>query len=218
MPRRAAAQLGRRDTGTKRARRGRKTDNQEDPMRHATLAIAALSSLALVTAGCASRRAYENEAFSPKTQFSRKIQGDGEVVCWSVKRAFLTQGYMLDRSADPVIVTGSKDIQADDDTQETIRLQATCVDNRDGTSTVFASAAQESSKLQRTPQSMSAGVSFATITVPAGSEKALRLQRRETVQDPQFYERFYSLVQRFAGEEAASARSSASRGSTTRKD
>jgi hypothetical protein len=179
-------------------------------------------SLAVLAAGCASRTAVQNEAFSPKTQFSKKVPGSGEVVCWSVKRAFLTQGYMLDRSADPVIVTGSKDVQPDDDTQETLRLQATCVDNRDGTSTVFASAAHEVHKLQRTPQSMSAGVSIATITLPAGSEKALRLQRRATVQDPEFYERFYSLVQGFAAEEAASARTSAgnpaSRGSTTRRD
>ena len=174
--------------------------------------------LAVVAAGCASRPSYQDEAFSPKTQYSRKVSGSGEVVCWSVKRAFLTQGYMLDRSADPVIVTGSKDIQPDEDTQESVRLQATCVDNRDGTSTVFASAAHEVHKLQRTPQSMSAGVAFATITLPAGSEKALRLQRRETIQDPKFYERFYALVQDFATEEAAAARSSASRGSTTRKD
>lgn len=179
------------------------------------LVIAVVSAIAL--AGCASRAAYHDEAFSPKTQFSKRVKGSGEVVCWSVKRAFLTQGYMLDRSADPVIVTGSKDMQRDDDTQESLRLQATCVDNRDGTSTVFASAAHEVSKLQRTPQSVSAGVSVATITLPAGTDKRLSLQRRETIQDPQFYERFYTLVEGFAAEESAAARS-ASRGSTTRRD
>ncbi|HYD58650.1 MAG TPA: DUF2242 domain-containing protein [Burkholderiales bacterium] len=174
---------------------------------------------AVLLAGCASRGAMEEQAFSPKTQFSKKIRGSGEVVCWSVKRAFLSQGYMLDRTADPVIVTGVKDLQPDEDTQESLRLQATCVDNRDGTSTVFATAAHEVSKLQRSPQSVSAGVSIATITLPAGTDKRLALQRRETVHDPQFYERFYALVQEFAREEAASARSSsASRGASARSD
>jgi hypothetical protein len=189
---------------------------KEDSMLPYRLAFAVLP-FAVLVAGCASRPAYQDEAFSPKTQFSRKVQGSGEVVCWSVKRAFLTQGYMLDRSADPVIVTGSKDVQSDDDTQESLRLQATCVDNRDGTSTVFASAAHEVNKLQRSPQSLSAGVSIATITLPTGTEKALRLQRRETIKDAKFYERFYALVEGFVVEEVAAGRS-ASRGSTTRRD
>lgn len=177
-----------------------------------------LAVLAALGSGCATRRTYDGEAFSPKTQFSKKVRGSGEVVCWSVKRAFLTQGYMLDRSADPVIVTGVKDLQPDDDTQESLRLQATCVDNRDGTSTVFATAAHEVSKLQRTPQSVSAGVSVATITLPAGTDKRLSLQRRETIHDPKFYERFYALVQEFAAEEAGSPRSAASRDPSTRRD
>ena len=178
----------------------------------------AASVIAMALSGCASRPTYDNEKFAAKTQFTKKMAGDGEVVCWSVKRAFLTQGFMLDRSSDPVIVTGSKDIQSDDKTSETLRMQATCVDNRDGTSTVFASAAHEVSKLQNSPTSVSAGISMATITLPAGTESSLRLQRRETITDPNFYERFYSLVQQFAVEEgrAASSRNARdSRGSAS---
>jgi hypothetical protein len=163
--------------------------------------------LASALAACASRPVYQAETFAPETQFSKRMKGSGDVVCWSVKRALLTQGYMLDRAPDsePVMVTGTKDAQPDDDTQESLRLRATCVDNRDGTSTVFASASHEVSKLQRSPQSMTAGVSVATITLPAGSEKSLRLQRRETIKDARFYDRFYSLVQQFATEEERSA-------------
>ena len=160
---------------------------------------------AAVVAGCASKPVYRDETFAANTPFSKKVKGSGEVVCWSVKRAFLTQGYMLDRSSDPVIVTGTKDVQSDDKTNEMVRLQATCVDNRDGTSTVFSSANYEVSKLQRQPSSVSAGVSLATITVPAGSETSLRLQSRETIKDAKFYERFYALVERFADEERGSA-------------
>ncbi|HET7198817.1 MAG TPA: DUF2242 domain-containing protein, partial [Burkholderiales bacterium] len=104
-------------------------------------------------------------------------------------------------SSDPVIVTGTKEVQKNDKTNEAVRLQATCVDDHDGTSTVFANALYEVSELQRSPQSVSAGVSIATITVPTGSETAMRLQRRETITDPKFYDRFYALVQEFTAEE-----------------
>lgn len=168
-----------------------------------------LAALAMLVSGCGSNPVYKDEKFADNTPFSKRLNGSGEVVCWSVKRAFLTQGYQLDRSSDPVIVTGTKDVQSDDITNETLRLQATCVDNHDGTSTVFASANYEVSKLQRTPQSVSAGVSLATITVPAGSETRLALQSRETVKDKDFYNRFYALVERFTQEEErASAGSS----------
>lgn len=171
------------------------------------MSLLRFASVMAVTAGvasCASHTIYSDEKFASETPFSKRVQGTGETVCWSVKRAFLTQGYMLERTSDPVIVTGTKDVQ-EDETNETLRLQATCVDNHDGTSTVFSSATYEVSTLQRAPQTVSAGVSLATITLPAGTEKALRLQKRETVKDPKFYERFYALVQQFADQEAQNA-------------
>jgi hypothetical protein len=118
-----------------------------------------------------------------------------------VKRAFLSQGYMLDRGADTLVLSGTKEAQPDDDTNVSLRLQATCVDNRDGSSTVFATAIRETSKVQRVGHSASIGASFATLSVPSGMDRALRVQKRETIQDPKFYESFYVLVQRFANEE-----------------
>jgi len=164
--------------------------------------------LASLLAACGSNPIYRDEKFSDNTPFSKRVKGSGEVVCWSVKRAFLTQGYLLERSSDPVIVTGTKDVQSDEDTNETLRMQATCVDNHDGTSSVFATANYEVNKLQRTPQSVTAGVSLATITLPTGTDRALRLQSRETVKDKAFYERFYALVDQFAREEERTSASS----------
>jgi len=166
-----------------------------------SLSLMHCAALAALLAGCGSNPAYQEEKFADKTPYSKRVKGNGEVVCWSAKRAFLTQGYLLERSSDPVIVTGTKDVQSDDKTNETLRLQATCVDNHDGTSSVFATANYEVSKLQRTPSTVSAGVSLATITVPAGSETSLRLQSRETIKDKSFYDRFYALVEQYAAEE-----------------
>jgi hypothetical protein len=172
----------------------------------AWLSFLSLFAIVVGVAGCASTRAtVREENFQTSTPFSKTILGTGDVVCWSVKRAFLNEGYMLDRSSDTVFI-GTKEFQPDDETNVTLRLQTTCADNRDGTSTVFATASREESKLQIATQHRSAGVGWATITVPVGSEKALRVMKRETVQDAKFYERFYDLVQRFAAEERSAGR------------
>jgi len=157
--------------------------------------------IALALAGCFGHKAVKEEPFRADTPFSARVPGKGEAVCWSVKRAFLTQGYMLDRGSDTLIMTGAKDSQPDEDTNITLRMQATCVDNRDGSSTVFATATQETSKLQKVSHSTTTGVSIATISLPSGTDRAMRLQKRETIQDPKFYQSFYSLVQKFADEE-----------------
>lgn len=156
--------------------------------------------------GCGGREAHRDAAFPPTTPFSKRLQGSGDFVCWSVKRAFLTQGYMLDRSSNAILI-GTKDEQPDDETNVTLHLQTTCMDNRDGTSTVFASASREVSKLQKVKSSLAAGVGPATFSWPSGSEKSLHVIKRETIQDANFYQGFYNLVQQFAWEEEASSRS-----------
>ncbi len=165
-----------------------------------------LFAAAVSMAGCGSRPVKNDEPFRPDTPFSKIISGGGDVVCWSVKRAFLSQGYMLDRSGESVILSGTKDSQLDKRTNLTLRLQTTCVDNRDGTSTVFATASREVNRLQKVTSSVSAGVSIATVTVPQTSEDALRIVKRETIQDPAFYESFYHLVQDFSAQEQRKSR------------
>ena len=172
------------------------------------LPFSPLFAVVVAVAGCVTTPGIVREErfqTTTNTLFNKTIQGSGDVVCWSVKRAFLNQGYMLDRSNDTVFV-GTKEFQPDDETNVTIRLQTTCADNRDGTSTVFATASREESKLQSATQHRSAGVGWATITLPVGSEKVLRVMKRETVQDPSFYKHFYDLVQSLADEERSATR------------
>jgi hypothetical protein len=111
---------------------------------------------------------------------------------------------MIDAGSNSLILLGTKDTQVDDETSITQRLQTTCADNRDGSSTIFVTATRETNQLQKVKQSVTAGVSFATVTVPTGSERVLRTIRRETIQDPTFYQRFYKLVQTYAVEEERS--------------
>ena len=168
-------------------------------------AVPCLLAAAFVLQGCSTtKEVARKESFQPVgTPYSARIAQPSKIACWSVKRAFLAQGYMLDRStADAPTLTGVKEFQHDDETNVTLRLQTSCADNGDGSSTVYATALREVNKVQNETQHRSAGVAWATITVPTGSAKVLRPLRRETVSEPEFYQRFYALVSQLAAEDA----------------
>jgi hypothetical protein len=108
---------------------------------------------------------------------------------------------MLDRSNEAGVLAGTKEFQPDDKLNVSYHLQTTCADNRDGTSIVFVTATKEDSKLQKMRQSTSMGVGPATLTMPSGSARVLGTVKRETIQDPGFYNRFFDLVRGFIGQE-----------------
>src|SRR6516162_2277903 len=172
-------------------------------MQTTTLCRTTVVAAALITAsGCASRKVDIAEAsISTAAPFSRTFQGSGDAVCWSVKRALLSQGYMLDRPNDSGVLTGTRDFQPDAKLNVSYHLQTTCADNRDGTSIVFVTAEREDNRLQKMKQTTTLGVGPATLTMPSGSAQVLGIVRRETVKDPAFYERFFSLVQSYVDQE-----------------
>src|SRR6267154_5995107 len=142
-----------------------------------------LLTVAAAAAGCASKHDTRGP-FVGSAPFSKTIAGSGDAVCWSVKRALLGQGYMLERSSEPGVLTGTRDYQPEEKRNITVRLQTTCADNRNGSSIVFVTAEREESKLQKMRQTTSAGIGPATLTMPAGSAKVLGVVRRETIADP----------------------------------
>ena len=167
-----------------------------------------LSSVALVVAaavaagGCASHKVdIAQQSINTQAPFSRNFQGSGDAVCWGVKRALLSQGYMLDRPNESGVLTGTRDFQPDPKLNVAYHLQTTCADNRDGSSIVFVTAEREDSRLQKMKQTTSVGVGPATLTMPSGSAQVLGVVRRETVKEPAFYERFFSLVQSYVDQE-----------------
>jgi hypothetical protein len=171
-----------------------------------TRAALVAAAVAILT-GCASgkhNRAPEN--FSTAAPFSKTLTGSGESVCWSVKRALLSQGYMLERATDSGVLTGTIDSQPKPKLNITTRMQTTCADNRDGSSIVFATASREESQLQKMKQTTSAGIGPATLTMPSGSAKVLGLVRRETITDRQFYDSFFALVEKFVAQEPRTRR------------
>jgi Uncharacterized protein conserved in bacteria (DUF2242) len=161
-----------------------------------------LAAVLIGCAGCASRKVDVAQAsISTQAPFSRTFAGPGEAVCWSVKRALLSQGYMLDRPGESGVLTGTRDFQPEPKLNVSYHLQTTCADNRDGTSIVFVTAEREDSQLQKMKQSTSVGLGPATLTMPSGSAQILGVVRRETVKEPAFYDRFFSLVQSYIDQE-----------------
>ena len=144
------------------------------------------------------------QQFSASAPFSKTFTGSGDTVCWSVKRALLSQGYMLDRPSDGGVLTGSRDEQPKPKLNVTVRLQTTCADNKNGTSIVFVSAEREENKLQKMKQTTSMGVGPATLTMPSGSAEVLGTVRRETIKDPNYYNDFFALVQQYVDQERLS--------------
>src|SRR5260370_12322458 len=153
--------------------------------------VAALTA-AVAVVGCASKPDTKGP-FTGTAPFSKTISGSGDAVCWSVKRALLGQGYMLERSSEPGVLTGTRDYQPEEKRNITVHLQTTCADNRNGTSIVFVTAEREESKLQRMRQTTSPGIGPATLTVPARSPNGLGSVQRETIADPNFYNSFFAL-------------------------
>jgi Uncharacterized protein conserved in bacteria (DUF2242) len=175
----------------------------------AHLASAAVAAAALLT-GCVHHP--PPKQFSATAPFSKTFSGSGDTVCWSVKRALLSQGYMLDRPTDSGVLTGSRDEQPKPKLNVTTRLQTTCADNRNGTSIVFVTAEREENTLQKMKQTTSMGVGPATLTMPAGSARVLGTVRRETIKDPDFYGQFFGLVQNYVDQERVSQAATRSAG------
>src|SRR5579863_1850291 len=155
--------------------------------------------------GCATNKHRDiADNFSVKAPFSRTFQGNGDNVCWSVKRAMLSQGYMLERANDSGVLTGERDFQPNPKMNVAVHLQTSCADNHDGTSIVFVTATREQSKLQKMKQTTSVGVGPATLTMPSGSAQVMGVVGRETIVDNNFYEDFFGLVQSYSDQERLS--------------
>ncbi len=153
------------------------------------------TAISMALAGCGTHEPYRDEAFRSNTPFSKRISAPGEIACDSVKRALLNQGYSLEPVTASDTLIGTKAFQREKQTV-TLRLQTTCMDNNDGSHTVFANAQQETSELQ--PLKQPAGITIGPIggiTVPTGSAQFPVMVERETIQDADFYTRFFRHVQ-----------------------
>lgn len=161
--------------------------------------------LALVLAGvsgCSSKKAaiYEHENFDDSGTFSRSFQVSDAGSCEAARRALLSQGYII-TSSDASQVADNKSFQQNAENHLQISFNITCAPDSsdDQRSTIFANALQDRYTLKKSNTSASLGVGIlGSVSMPIGStDDSMVKVASETVTSPQFYERYFSLVESY---------------------
>ncbi|MDF0732527.1 DUF2242 domain-containing protein [Pseudomonas entomophila] len=161
--------------------------------------------LALVLAGvsgCSSKKAavYEHENFDDSGTFSRSFPVSEAGSCEAARRALLSQGYII-TSSDANQVAGNKSFQQNAENHLQISFNVTCAPDSsdDQRSTMFANALQDRYALKKSNTSASLGVGvLGSVSMPIGSsDDSLVKVASETVTAPQFYDRYFALVESY---------------------
>lgn len=161
--------------------------------------------LALVLAGvsgCSSKKpaVYEHENFDDSGTYSRSFPFSDAGSCEAARRALLSQGYIITSTGDNQIA-GNKSFQQNSDNHLQISFSVTCAPDSsdDQRSTMFANALQDRYALKKSNTSASLGVGIlGSVSMPIGSsDDSMVKVASETVTAPQFYERYFALVESF---------------------
>ena len=173
--------------------------------------------LALVLAGCGSspkRVAYDPEAFSSTDTHTRVFAATEAQTCEAARRALLSQGYLV-TAANGELVTGKKAFQPAPEVHVELDFRVVCanetgsgkrqVRGTPGRTLVFVSALQDRYSLKKVNNSASVGVGvLGSVSLPySSSDDSLVKVASQTVTDEQFYDRFFSIVQRYIVNEAS---------------
>lgn len=162
------------------------------------LLLAAASTLVL--AGCGGRAADSTllrESFDSGDMFSRTVDGTPQQACEAARRTLLSQGYAIARQGDDV-VEANKNFQPSEEVHEQLVLRVSCAP-RGEQALVFVSAVQDRYALKKSPTSASVGVgALGSVSLPFGSnDDSLVKVASSTVQDGQFYGRFFQRLQQY---------------------
>lgn len=161
--------------------------------------------LALVLAGvsgCSSKKpaVYEHENFDDSGTYSRSFPVSDAGSCEAARRALLSQGYIITSTGESQIA-GNKSFQQNSDNHLQISFSVTCAPDSsdDQRSTMFANALQDRYALKKSNTSASLGVGIlGSVSMPIGSsDDSMVKVASETVTAPQFYERYFALVESF---------------------
>jgi len=177
--------------------------------------------LALALGGCMMTRSMPErsafEAFDSSNTYSRSFDHSPAQACEAARRALLSQGFVVAR-AEPDIVEARKYFQKDE-SHEQVEFRTVCMPQTRGEhqTVVFVNAVQDRYVLRKSNTSASLGVSaLGSVSLPIGStEDSLVKVASETLQDPDFYHRFYAVLQRFLPDQVERAARPAPRAQPT---
>lgn len=166
--------------------------------------ILLLPLLVLFQAACSNQAAYTGESFSSDSPFKLKVDGEVATACESVRRSLLGQGYLIDLASSEE-VKARKATRGEGKQNSFIEMNAVCVSEGSG-STIFATGVLSTYAMKMSSSSASVGVSaIGSISLPIGqSVDSLVKVSEETIDDKDFYKRFFSAVSIILGEMEAS--------------
>ena len=169
--------------------------------------VLALSLAAL--AACSKTAVYTTESFASDSPFELKVVDGADTACESARRALLRQGYLIEKATGEN-VKGRKGYKAEANRNTFIEMNVVCAADVSG-STVFANGVLSTYDLKKSSSAASVGVSaVGTISLPIGqSADSLVKVSEETINDKDFYNRFFAAVDRILGDMRAAARAAA---------
>ena len=137
------------------------------------------------------------ESFDSGDTYSRTVPGTPAQACEAARRTLLSQGYAIAR-ADADAVEANKNFQPSEDSHEQLVLRISCAARGDE-ALVFISAVQDRYALKKSPTSASVGVgALGSVSLPFGSnDDSLVKVASSTVQDGDFYRRFFTRLQQY---------------------
>jgi hypothetical protein len=140
------------------------------------------------------------EEFRAGTTYSRVFAATKEQACEGVRRALLSQGYLV-HEATASLVTADKNFQPDSERHEQIEFNVVCAANSTGseTSSAFANAVRDTYSLKKSSNSASVGVGvLGSLSLPFGSsDDSMVKVASETITTKKFYEQFFEQVESY---------------------
>ena len=152
---------------------------------------------------------YQGESFAAEETFSRLFDANVDDTCEAARRALLSQGYVISKAGGG-LVQGSKSFQPEGEVHVEIGFHVVCVSDgpKQQVATAYVSAQQDRYALKKNPQAASLGVSaLGSISVPLSStQDSLVKVASETIPAGEFYDRFFTLMQRMLRENTSEQR------------
>jgi hypothetical protein len=156
--------------------------------------LALLAAAALLGA-CGEQAVYTSESFASDTPFKLKVEGEPATACEGARRSLLGNGYLIE-NADEEQVKARKARKNADKLNTFIEINVVCARDNVG-STMFANGVVSTYDLKKSSSAASVGVSaVGSISLPIGqSADSLVKIGEETIDDAEFYRRFFAAVQ-----------------------
>ena len=158
----------------------------------------------LLLAACSNQAVYTGESFAIDSPFKMKTDSEVTLACESARRALLGQGYLIE-NADGDGVKARKAYRSEDKQNTFIEMNIVCLPETPG-STLFANGLLTGYEVKKSASSASVGVSaLGSISLPIGqSADSLVKVSEETINDKNFYQRFFAAVGNILSEREAS--------------